>query len=75
MHESTNGQDVYYRMMEASFPVEFSVTPMLEHGVIIGSVLSFRDIGQRYALDRMKDDSSPRSATSCARRSPRSGAP
>ncbi len=56
MHGSTNGQDVYYRHDGTSFPVEFSVTPMLEHGVIIGSVLSFRDIGQRYALDRMKDE-------------------
>ena len=56
LHESTSGQDVFYRMNGSSFPVEFSVTPMLEHGVVIGSVLSFRDIGQRYALDRMKDE-------------------
>ena len=56
LHESTSGQDVFYRQDGSSFPVEFSVTPMLEHGVILGSVLSFRDIGQRYALDRMKDE-------------------
>ena len=56
LHESTSGQDVFYRQNGSSFPVEFSVTPMLEHGVIIGSVLSFRDIEQRYALDRMKDE-------------------
>jgi PAS domain S-box-containing protein len=56
LHESTSGQDVFYRQNGTSFPVEFSVTPMLEHGVIIGSVLSFRDIEQRYALDRMKDE-------------------
>jgi len=56
LHESTSGQDVFYRMNGASFPVEFSVTPMLEDSIIIGSVLSFRDIGQRYALDRMKDE-------------------
>jgi PAS domain S-box-containing protein len=56
LHESTSGQDAFYRRDGSSFPVEFSVTPMLEHGVVIGSVLSFRDIGQRYALDRMKDE-------------------
>jgi DNA-binding response OmpR family regulator/nitrogen-specific signal transduction histidine kinase len=56
LHESTGGQDVFYRSNGTSFPVEFSVTPMLEHGAVIGSVLSFRDIGQRYALDRMKDE-------------------
>ena len=55
-HESTSGQEVFYRQDGTSFPVEFSVNPMLEHGVILGSVLSFRDIGQRYALDRMKDE-------------------
>jgi len=56
LHGNTSGQDVYYRQNGSSFPVEFSVTPILEHGVIIGSVLSFRDIGERYALDRMKDE-------------------
>ena len=55
-HEGTSGQDVFYRQDGTSFPVEFSVNPMLEHGIILGSVLSFRDIGQRYALDRMKDE-------------------
>ena len=55
-HESTSGQEVFYRQDGTSFPVEFSVNPMLEHGIILGSVLSFRDIGQRYALDRMKDE-------------------
>jgi PAS domain S-box-containing protein len=56
LHEATSGQDVFSRQDGASFPVEFSVTPMLEHGVVVGSVLSFRDISQRYALDRMKDE-------------------
>jgi CheY-like chemotaxis protein/nitrogen-specific signal transduction histidine kinase len=47
---------VFYRRNGTSFPVEFSVTPMVEHNVAVGSVLSFRDISQRYALDRMKDE-------------------
>ncbi|WP_446742766.1 PAS domain S-box protein [Silvibacterium acidisoli] len=56
LHETTSGQDVFYRLDGRPFPVEFSVTPMLEHGTAIGSVLSFRDISERYALDRMKDE-------------------
>ncbi len=55
-HENTNGQDLFYRSDGTSFPVEFAVTPMVEQGVVVGSVLSFRDISQRYALDRMKDE-------------------
>ena len=54
--EGNSGQDVFYRKNGASFPVEFSVTQMVEHSVAVGSVLSFRDISQRYALDRMKDE-------------------
>lgn len=56
LRETTSGQDTYYKRNGKSFPVEFSVTPMVEHGINVGSVLSFRDISQRYALDRMKDE-------------------
>ncbi len=54
--ESTAGQDVYYHSDGRSFPVEFSLMPMIEEGAPVGSVLSFRDISQRYALDHMKDE-------------------
>ncbi len=54
--ESTAGQDVYYHGDGRSFPVEFSLMPMIEDGAPVGSVLSFRDISQRYALDHMKDE-------------------
>ena len=50
VREGSSGQDVFYKKNGASFPVEFSVTPMVEHNVAVGSVLSFRDISQRYAL-------------------------
>jgi PAS domain S-box-containing protein len=56
MRDGDNGQDVFHRKNGISFPVEFSVTQMVEHSVAVGSVLSFRDISQRYALDRMKDE-------------------
>jgi len=54
--EGASGQDVYFRGNGKSFPVEFSLMPMIEDGESVGSVLSFRDISQRYALDHMKDE-------------------
>ena len=54
--EGASGQDVYFRGNGKSFPVEFSLMPMVEEGEPVGSVLSFRDISQRYALDHMKDE-------------------
>jgi PAS domain S-box-containing protein len=54
--EGASGQDVYFRGKGRSFPVEFSLMPMVEEGASVGSVLSFRDISQRYALDHMKDE-------------------
>ncbi|HUB19313.1 MAG TPA: PAS domain S-box protein [Acidobacteriaceae bacterium] len=54
--EGASGQDVYFRGNGRSFPVEFSLMPMIEEGESVGSVLSFRDISQRYALDHMKDE-------------------
>ena len=54
--EGAAGQDVYHRESLRSFPVEFALMPMVEEGEPVGSVLSFRDISQRYALDHMKDE-------------------
>ena len=54
--EGASGQDVYFRSNGKSYPVEFSLMPMVEEGEPVGSVLSFRDISQRYALDHMKDE-------------------
>jgi PAS domain S-box-containing protein len=54
--EIASGQDVYHRGLGGNFPVEFSLMPMVEGGESVGSVLSFRDISQRYALDHMKDE-------------------
>src|SRR6202167_6192898 len=54
--EGASGQDVYFRGNGKSFPVEFALMPMVEEGDPFGSVLSFRDISQRYALDHMKDE-------------------
>ncbi|HEY6445013.1 MAG TPA: PAS domain S-box protein [Acidobacteriaceae bacterium] len=54
--ERASGQDVYVRASGRSFPVEFALMPMVEEVESVGSVLSFRDISQRYALDHMKDE-------------------
>jgi PAS domain S-box-containing protein len=53
---STMGQDIYLQRDGRRLPVEFSVMPMLQENAVVGSVLSFRDNSQRYALDRMKDE-------------------
>ena len=56
IRETVSGQDTFYRPDSSSFPVEYTMTPMAANGVATGSVLNFRDISQRNALDRMKDE-------------------
>jgi PAS domain S-box-containing protein len=53
---STAGEDTVYRNDGSPFRVDYALTPILDHGRLSGSVLSFRDISQRYALDRLKDE-------------------
>jgi PAS domain S-box-containing protein len=50
------GEDTIYRTDGTPVPTEYFFTPILDHGRFSGSVLSFRDISQRYALDRLKDE-------------------
>ena len=45
-----------YRANGVGFPAEYFLNPILDMGRYSGSVLSFRDISQRYALDRLKDE-------------------
>ena len=53
---SASGEDNIYRSDGSFFPAEYAVTPILDHGRFLGSVLRFRDISQRYALDQLKDE-------------------
>jgi PAS domain S-box-containing protein len=53
---SACGEDIILRVDGTSFPAEYVVTPIRGHGSFSGSVLCFRDISQRYALDRLKDE-------------------
>lgn len=48
--------EVFYRRDGTSFPVEYVVAPMRESGEIIGAVVTFKDITDRLAIERMKDE-------------------
>ena len=50
------GEDTMFRADGTAFPAEYVLTPLVDQGRFSGSVLSFRDISQRYALDRLKDE-------------------
>jgi PAS domain S-box-containing protein len=50
------GEETLYTSSGRSFPAEYVLTPILDQGRFSGSVLSFRDISQRFALDRLKDE-------------------
>ena len=54
--KSHSGEDTIFRADGNSFPAEYVLTPISHQGRFSGSVLSFRDITQRYALDRLKDE-------------------
>lgn len=53
---ATAGEDTIFRGDGSSFPVDYALTPILDDDHFSGSVLSFRDISQRYALDRLKNE-------------------
>jgi PAS domain S-box-containing protein len=54
--KGADGEDIIFRADGRAVPIEYSLTPILDKGHYSGSVLSFRDISQRSALDRMKDE-------------------
>jgi PAS domain S-box-containing protein len=53
---AASGEDTIFRMDGSAFPAEYALTPILDQGRFSGAVLSFRDISQRFALDRLKDE-------------------
>jgi PAS domain S-box-containing protein len=55
-NKAAAGEDTIFRADGTSFPAEYVLTPIADQGRLSGSVLSFRDISQRYALDRLKDE-------------------
>lgn len=56
-HQMTSaGEENVFRSDGSSFPAEYVLTPLVDQGQVAGFVLSFRDISQRFALDRLKDE-------------------
>lgn len=52
----STGEETIYRANGVGFPAEYFLNPIMDMGRYSGSVLSFRDISQRFALDRLKDE-------------------
>ena len=49
--------DIFWRKDGTSFAVEYSATPMRdESGEILGAVITFRDVTEKRAVQRMKDE-------------------
>ncbi|MBI3795913.1 MAG: PAS domain S-box protein, partial [Deltaproteobacteria bacterium] len=54
LHQVAN--EVFWCKDGTSFPVEYTSAPMRENGQIAGVVVAFRDISERRAVERMKDE-------------------
>ena len=52
--------EVFWRKDGTSFPVEYSSTPIIERGGIVGAVVTFRDITQRKRAERELRESEAR---------------
>ncbi len=53
---AASGEDMIFRVNGTSVRIEYKLNCIVEGGYLSGSVLSFRDISQRYALDRLKSE-------------------
>jgi PAS domain S-box-containing protein len=51
-----SGEDTIFRNDGSSFPVDYALTPISDQERYSASVLSFRDISHRNALDRLKNE-------------------
>ena len=48
--------EVFWRRDGTSFPVEYVATPICDRQEIIGAVVTFKDITDRLAVEKMKDE-------------------
>lgn len=53
---AASGEDLIFRADGSSIRIEYRLNCVVEGGFLSGSVLSFRDISQRHALDRLKNE-------------------
>lgn len=51
-----SGEGTFFRNDGSSFPVDYALTPIPDQERFSASVLSFRDISHRSALDRLKNE-------------------
>jgi PAS domain S-box-containing protein len=49
-------QDLFWRADGSSFPVEYSATPVQDVEGGTASVMTFRDVTERHAIERLKDE-------------------
>jgi PAS domain S-box-containing protein len=48
-------EEVYWRKDGSSFPVEYSASPLMQGGEIVGAVVSFVDVSSRRHLQRLRN--------------------
>jgi len=48
--------DVYWRKDGTSLPIEYTTTPIVEHGEVKGAVVVCKDVSERRELERTKDE-------------------
>ncbi len=48
--------EVFWHRDNRCFPVEYVSTPIHDQGEIVGAVVTFKDITERQAMERMKDE-------------------
>jgi PAS domain S-box-containing protein len=53
---AASGEDIIFRSDGSSLRIEYKLNCIVEGGCLSGSVLSFRDVSQRHALDRLKNE-------------------
>jgi PAS domain S-box-containing protein len=50
-------QDVFWRKDGSTIPVEYATTPIRDgEGQVVGAVVTFRDVSERRAVEKMKDE-------------------
>lgn len=54
VHHASNA--IFWRKDGSSFPVDYISTPIEEQGKIVGAVVTFNDISDRLAIERMKNE-------------------
>lgn len=54
VHHATDA--VFWRKDGSTFPVDYISTPIIEQDKIVGAVVTFNDISDRYRVERMKNE-------------------